>query len=83
VNISKTHEAVVIKVIDNGIGMTEEESSQLFKEFVRIKNDKTKNISGSGLGLSIVRKIADIYHGKISVISKPDEGTSFIVELPV
>jgi len=83
INISKTDEGVVINVSDNGIGMTEDESSQLFKEFVRIKNEKTKNITGSGLGLSIVRKISDIYHGKISVTSKPDEGTSFRVVLPV
>ena len=83
VNISKQPEGIVIKVTDNGIGMTEEESSQLFKEFVRIKNEKTKNITGSGLGLSIVRKISDIYHGKISVTSKPEEGTTFQVVLPV
>jgi len=83
VGISKEKDGIVILVSDNGIGMTEEEASQLFKEFVRIRNDKTKNISGSGLGLSIVRKITDIYHGKISVTSKPDEGTTFRVELPV
>jgi len=83
VGISKEKDGIVILVSDNGIGMTEEEASQLFKELVRIRNDKTKNISGSGLGLSIVRKITDIYHGKISVTSKPDEGTTFRVELPV
>jgi two-component system sensor histidine kinase/response regulator len=83
VNISRQDEGIVIKVSDNGIGMTEVESAQLFKEFVRIRNDKTKNITGSGLGLSIVRKITDIYHGKINVFSKPDEGTTFMVVLPV
>lgn len=82
VNISKQGSGIVIKVTDNGIGMTEEETSQLFKEFVRIRNDKTKNITGSGLGLSIVRKISDIYHGKINVSSKPDAGTVFTVVLP-
>ena len=43
---------------DTGIGMTAEECGRLFHEFVRIKNDKTRNILGSGLGLSIVRKLA-------------------------
>lgn len=81
--ITKQIEGVEICVTDNGIGMTEEEQALLFKEFVRIKNEKTRNISGSGLGLSIVRKITDIYHGKISVSSKPDEGTTFTVNLPV
>jgi two-component system, sensor histidine kinase and response regulator len=83
VKVVKLRNAVVISVSDEGIGMTEDEISQLFKEFVRIKNEKTKNITGSGLGLSIVRKISDIYHGKISVTSKPDAGTTFTVELPV
>ncbi|MGC9342880.1 MAG: response regulator, partial [Bacteroidales bacterium] len=65
VSINKTDSTVVIKVEDTGIGMSEEEVTQLFKEFFRIRNEKTKNIHGSGLGLSIVRKITDIYHGKI------------------
>jgi len=83
ISINKENSEIIIKVCDNGIGMTEEESTLLFKEFVRIKNEKTKNITGSGLGLSIVRKITDIYHGKISVTSKPDIGTTFTVSLPV
>ncbi len=41
-------------------GMNEEEVSQLFKEFVRIKNKRTRGITGSGLGLSIVQKIAEL-----------------------
>lgn len=73
---------IIIYVKDTGIGMTEDEVSQLFKEFVRIKNEKTRHIHGSGLGLSIVRKITDIYHGKIEVKSQPDEGTEFKISLP-
>ena len=74
---------VVITVTDSGIGMTEEEKLKLFKDFVRIKNQKTKNITGSGLGLSIMKKIVDMYHGEIEVQSVPDKGTSFIIKLPV
>lgn len=74
---------VVITVTDSGIGMTEEEKMKLFKDFVRIKNQKTKNITGSGLGLSILKKIVDMYHGEIEVQSVPDKGTSFIIKLPV
>ena len=55
----------IVTIKDSGIGMSEEEIAKLFKEFVRIKNrKKTKNISGSGLGLSIVKKITEIYHGE-------------------
>jgi signal transduction histidine kinase len=73
---------VIITISDSGIGMTEEELSKLFNEFVRIKNQKTKNISGSGLGLSIVKKIVDSYEGDITVTSIPDKGSTFTVTLP-
>ena len=74
---------VTIAVSDTGIGISEEDIPSLFQEFVRIKNDKTRKISGSGLGLSIARRIVeDIYKGRISVKSVPDEGTVFLVELP-
>lgn len=73
----------VIQVEDTGIGMSEEERSRLFQEFFRIKNEKTRLITGSGLGLSIVRKIVEnSYHGTISVTSIPDEGSVFTVIIP-
>jgi len=62
---------------DSGIGLTEEEKNRLFAEFTRIKNEKTKGIAGSGLGLSIIKKIIDLNDGTIEVTSKPDEGTTF------
>lgn len=76
-------EYIQITITDTGIGISGEDLPKLFQEFVRIKNDKTRKISGSGLGLSITKKIAeDIYHGKISVTSTPDIGTTFTIELP-
>ena len=70
-----------IEVADTGIGMSEEERAKLFGEFVRIKNAKTRAILGSGLGLSIVRKLAGLYHGDVTVASRPDEGSTFTVTL--
>ena len=55
---------------------------KLFDEFVRIKNDKTKDITGSGLGLSIVKKVVELYNGTITVESTPDIGSTFTVRLP-
>ena len=72
---------VVITVSDTGIGMTEEEAAQLFESFVRIKNDKTFGILGSGLGLAVVKKVASLYNGDAAVSSKPDEGSTFRVTL--
>jgi signal transduction histidine kinase len=67
---------------DTGIGITKDDTENLFTEFVRIKNEKTRNISGSGLGLSIVKKVIGLYHGTIKVESTPDIGTVFTVRLP-
>lgn len=73
---------ITIVCADTGIGLTDAESQRLFKEFVRIKNEKTKNIPGSGLGLSTVKKLAtEYYSGSIDVDSTPGEGTTFTVVL--
>jgi two-component system, sensor histidine kinase and response regulator len=74
-------EAILI-ISDSGIGITKNDTENLFTEFVRIKNEKTRNISGSGLGLSIVKKVVELYHGTINVESTPDIGTEFTIRLP-
>lgn len=82
VTIDENADEVVISFSDTGIGIKEEDRESLFSEFVRIKNEKTKNITGSGLGLSIVRKVVELYNGSIAVDSVPDIGTTFTVRLP-
>jgi len=72
---------VVISVADTGIGMTAEESARLFNDFVRIKNEKTRNLPGSGLGLSIVKKLVELYDGTVAVTSRPDAGSTFTIVL--
>lgn len=81
VTIEATPTDVTLKVADTGIGMSSEETARLFGEFVRIKNDKTRHILGSGLGLSILKKLATVYGGDIKVDSTPDVGTTFTVRL--
>ncbi|MEN6385085.1 MAG: hybrid sensor histidine kinase/response regulator [Phycisphaerales bacterium] len=81
VNIGSNNNFIIIKVSDTGIGMKEEETKKLFKDFVRIKNEQTRNIIGSGLGLSTVNKLVQMYDGKISVQSEFTKGSTFIVEL--
>jgi signal transduction histidine kinase len=81
--IKEENASVLIVVEDTGIGMSDREQSMLFKEFSRIKSDKTKNISGSGLGLSIMKRIVDMYKGEIKVASEPDKGSAFTVCLPL
>jgi two-component system sensor histidine kinase/response regulator len=72
---------VKIQVADTGIGMTPEESAKLFTEFVRLKNEDTFKILGSGLGLSTVRKLAQLYGGDATVKSEKGSGSIFTVTL--
>ncbi len=74
---------LIICIKDTGIGMREDEVPKLFKEFSRIRNEQTKNITGSGLGLSIVKKLTRLYNGEITIDSKPGEGSTFRIEFPV
>ena len=72
---------VRLAVADTGIGLSPEEASRLFQEFVRIKNDRTRTIPGTGLGLSIVKKLAQLYGGDVTVRSEPNVGSTFTVTL--
>ena len=83
ISIINSQEALTILVEDNGFGMAPEDTALLFRDFVRIKNEKTKNITGSGLGLSITKKLIDIYKGQIQVESRLGKGSRFIVKLPL
>ncbi|MBP7102519.1 MAG: response regulator [Bacteroidales bacterium] len=81
--IREDEHSITISVSDTGIGMSEDDISKLFQDFIRIKNEKTKGISGSGLGLTIMKKIVeDVYNGTVSVTSKEDVGSTFTVKLP-
>ncbi len=80
VNLSKEDDEIIISVEDTGIGMEVEDKEKLFEDFVRIKSEETKNISGSGLGLSIVKKLTDFYKGEISVESTPGRGSCFTIK---
>lgn len=81
VRVDGDGEMLCVEVQDTGIGMTEAEAATLFGEFVRIKNEKTKAILGSGLGLSIARRLARLNGGDVAVHSENDVGTRFRVTL--
>ena len=71
---------VVVK--DNGIGMTPAERTKVFDEFYRVKNDYTAHVPGTGLGLTLVRRLVDMHQGRIEVDSNPGQGSTFSVSLP-
>jgi hypothetical protein len=82
ITIDSSDTDMIVVFTDSGIGILPEDIENLFAEFVRIKSEKTKNISGSGLGLSIVKKVIELYKGTIKVESTPDVGSIFTVRLP-
>ncbi len=74
---------LVIKIIDQGIGINKKDLPYIFDRFYQSDNARTKkNNSGYGLGLSIAKKIIEAHNGKIEVISKLNYGTKFIIYLP-
>ena len=78
-----TGEYIVFKVIDNGIGMTEDEQSHIFHAFSQAEKLTTKKFGGTGLGLTISKKLCEMMGGHISVSSTKDKGTTFTVLLPI
>lgn len=81
--VGRDAQAVRIEVEDTGVGLTEKESAKLFNDFVRIRNDRTRGIEGSGLGLSTLKKIAGLYGGDVSVKSEANVGSTFTFTWPV
>lgn len=83
INVEIEDNKLIIIVADNGIGISKDEAAKLFTEFARIKNEKTRFITGSGLGLYLVRKIANLYGGEVFVTSEPDVGSVFTAILNI
>ena len=79
---SLTDTQVVTTVADTGIGMSLDEQARLFERFYRARNDDTKDIAGTGLGLWIIKQYVDHMNGTITVQSTKGKGTNFIVALP-
>lgn len=72
-----------IQVIDNGFGIEPRHLERIFERFFRVKNDRTRFITGTGLGLPIVKGLVDALGGLIQVESTPDAGSTFTVLIPV
>jgi signal transduction histidine kinase len=74
----------VIQLSDTGIGFDPETQKHLFERFYRANQRFVQESPGSGLGLSLMKAIVELYDGKISAYSDgPDNGSTFVVELPL
>jgi len=72
-----------VQVMDNGFGIEARHLENIFERFYRVKDDKTRYITGTGLGLPIVKELTNSLGGLIDVESNPGQGSTFTVLLPV
>jgi PAS domain S-box-containing protein len=73
---------VHFKVWDMGIGIAPEDLHRLFKPFVQLDSSLSRSYTGTGLGLSLVRRLADLHGGRVSIESQPGAGSRFTLSLP-
>lgn len=81
--IAKSHKNQLrLSVIDNGIGISDEEKSKIFQRFYRVDNDDVNNIDGYGLGLSLVKSVTEAMNGSITVTDNKPIGSKFTITVP-
>jgi two-component system, OmpR family, phosphate regulon sensor histidine kinase PhoR len=83
VDASLENGRIRVDIIDNGFGIAEKHIDKIFERFYRVKDENTRYITGTGLGLPIVKGLVDSLKGSISVKSQPGKGSTFTVLLPV
>lgn len=80
--LNEEADKVVMKIIDEGIGISEEEKKKVFQKFYRVGQEETRQTKGTGLGLFIVEKVLRMHRGSISIGDNQPAGTVFSVQLP-
>lgn len=83
VRASRDGRDAVIRVIDRGIGIPEDEQQRIFERFYRGRGQNERTADGAGLGLAIVKHVALTHHGSVQVWSRPGQGSTFTLVLPM
>jgi signal transduction histidine kinase len=83
IHVRKKQDKVCISVRDTGIGIPEDRLDDIFNEFVQVDSSLSRNYEGSGIGLTFVKKIAELHGGNVKVKSRAGKGSTFTIELPV
>lgn len=79
----KTKKEFFLKVHDNGIGIDKKYHGKIFAKFVQLDSAYTKKESSTGLGLTITKELTELHGGKISIVSEVNNGSTFIVDIPL
>ncbi len=82
INAEKNNGKAIISVQDFGIGIENKYLNVIFERFYRVDRSRNRAMGGSGLGLSIVKSIAQVHNGTVGVKSKPGKGSTFTIEIP-
>ena len=82
VSLSDSTDEIIIQVYDTGVGVDKEDEGLLFKKFARISNKLSSEVSGTGLGLYLVKKVIEAHHGRIEFHSKIGVGSKVKVIMP-
>ncbi|MEM9392157.1 MAG: HAMP domain-containing sensor histidine kinase, partial [Bacteroidota bacterium] len=83
VQASNKEESLIIKVIDNGPGISADEEDKLFKKFSKLSPRPTSGESSTGLGLALVKRYVQLINGRVSYENADGVGATFVVELPI
>ncbi|MCL4167820.1 UNVERIFIED_CONTAM: hypothetical protein GTU68_009421 [Idotea baltica] len=83
ISTAKTIKNFIIKVTDNGIGISKENLEKIFEKLYRVPTGDLHNVKGFGLGLNYVKSIIELHGGNITVKSTKDKGSTFIISLPL
>ncbi len=83
INLFHHRDTIVCKITDTGIGIAEEDQAHVFERFYKADQSRQRSKEGSGLGLSIVKKIVEMHQGTIELESSVGAGTTFFVSLPI
>jgi len=81
VTVGGDDEGIVLRVIDQGIGIAPEDIDKIFERFVQVESSANRRFEGTGIGLSIVKQLVTLHGGKISVASEKGRGSTFTVHL--
>jgi cell cycle sensor histidine kinase DivJ len=83
IQASKSGPFVKLAVIDNGIGIAEQDLARIGEPFTQVHNDYTRQFDGAGLGLSLVKGLVSLHGGSMAIESAPGQGTTVTITLPI